>query len=438
MKAELDELYNKLRIKNVSLMIDSDVTELCKITNHTSSITRRSLYFSIIVSIFSIVIVLNTWCFSWTDARMSNIKKEVHDHYDSLIINAQNRIDTIFYKRNDPELLQDNIGLLNDSNKNEYYKQQLINKLYYDDLNKKIYGNYMSDILKMKYEHSIVLADALTDKITEDIIYPELPVLGTHFDVNNFGIILGIIFIFLSLIQIYGSNREIINTKIAFTAVTERYNSDNVSIDYTTEAQIIHSQKEDITGKEDVLFSRENKGDNILIFIWKMNKNIIEYTKKNLISMHKESHNTDLDQNHAFDIKITKLIFIEIDRKFNEHRRKYHYDFLTMNEIFNVPKMKISKENINAISFSRVVVIILHMIPTIIFSLIIYNDYMTTNKVQNLSPELTNHAMFCDGGFLIIIFGLCLGVCFTQYKLNKLYDNFIQNNYRHDDASFDN
>src|SRR5579872_387599 len=134
MKAELDELFNKLEIRTIDLGIDSHVDELCKVTNQTSSLTRRSLYFSIIVSIFALVIVLNTRHYSWTDARLQDIDVIFKKSYDSLVNDAEKSVKQAFLDTN----YYQSFGLLNtklDSLSNLNFNKEKSNEIKQEIIN---------------------------------------------------------------------------------------------------------------------------------------------------------------------------------------------------------------------------------------------------------------------------------------------------------------
>lgn len=197
----------------------------------------------------------------------------------------------------------------------------------------------------------------------------KMPILGNAFDVNNLGTISGITLFILLAILFFTIKREINNLRIAFRSITERY-QDN------SDEKLFEIQNEK---KEDKDFIRE---------------------------------------------RLNKINYV---------RRKHHYNFLSMNEVFNLPPSsikdeKILKDNIKNFLFSPVNYVF--FIPSVAYFFILRNDIRTYEFGYRWNHTLTNESIFISlvAFFAILYFSF---ICTVQkYRLYAAYEKFKNNNYK--------
>jgi len=215
----------------------------------------------------------------------------------------------------------------------------------------------------------------------------ELPIIGNTFDVNNLAILTGISFIIILLILRYTASREKKNLRIALHAITQRYPDPE---DYINEV----SKLIDIV--PEVLITR---GDHL-------NKAMLE------------------------DKEV---------RQFNLTRRKYHYNYLTMNEIFNTPKDQITRDEevmrgkkFKNSLIAKIVEDNLLFFPFIVYTIIVLNDFISSGIGSTISQPHTYTQLIVSYIFLCHIATLCKE-CNNQKITSLLYFNqFEENNCKYD------
>lgn len=380
MKAEIEELYQKLDIRNIDLKIDSSVNEICKISNQTSTITRAVMYFIIVAFVMCLLIIINTSPQTWALKRKEILDTESDritykiDSTRSLIISNSN-LSKLFFE-NDGKYKRDSLS-------------KITNELILNE--KKLQNDYLQ-VTKEK--------ENLVNKFIPEFKYPKFPILGITFDVNDSGITMGFVFVILLLIFFFTKRRENINTKIAFKSITERYKKEtNLSIDW----------------KE--IDPDLNKNFKI---IRELNKENIDITYNHLKSVEKK------DEEEA-----TKIINCVIMQKINFCCRKHHYNFLTTNEIFNIPKIFIfSLLNKNeSLHPARFLLYLLNCLPFIAYISIVFNDIEIIERVYADYPDLISHLLLVEGGLTVIIGLLCIAINYLSFTLKKVWDNFYDTDF---------
>ena len=118
-------------------------------------------------------------------------------------------------------------------------------------------------------------------------------------------------------------------------------------------------------------------------------------------------------------------------QKINFCCRKHHYNFLTTNEIFNIPKIFIfSLLNKNeSLHPARFLLYLLNCLPFIAYISIVFNDMETIERVYADYPELISYLLLLEGGLTVIIAFLCIGICYLSFTLKKIWDTFYDNDF---------
>jgi hypothetical protein len=215
-------------------------------------------------------------------------------------------------------------------------------------------------------EHLRQKENALIRNGIENYQTVRVPILGNTFDINDLNIIAGITFLILLFILRFTIMREINNLKIALQAITERYaNGSNKS----TFQDYIDSEMK----KTDV------SGDDIL----------------------------------------SEINFI---------RRKHHYNFLSMNEIFTLPPLEVDDKNERNTFFGWVVNKI-YWLPAIVYLLILLNDLFTIKIGLKLHLLNTIVGLLISIVCIVFIASLCRKCSRQKRVINSLYNDFKVNNY---------
>lgn len=207
--------------------------------------------------------------------------------------------------------------------------------------------------------------------------------LGLVIDINDLASISGATLIILITILRFTMTREKNNLKIAFNAINERYSDLS---DYATLKE-------------------------------RYEKNIITDAQKKIAPG---------TQNHWLKI-ISDANFI---------RRRYHYNFLSMNEVFNLPKLDLNNNDRPDILSNKSIKLFineyLYYFFLFVYSYIIFNDFCSVGIGLNENPTHTllmiSFSLICLG----IMFNVC-HECVEQKKIvSSLFNNFWKNNYTYD------
>lgn len=270
--------------RGINLKIDSAVQDLCETSNKSSSSTRSVLYLLVVISIIQLIVVFNTFPFSWHNLFMERQKHSL----DSTITVLKFQLET-----------------KNTSNSDE--------------------------IKELRNEKQILERYTL-----ENYEILRLPLINVPIHVNDTGLVSGILLCILFLILVFTLEREEINLCIALRAITYRYTDDSDGDEFKGEIKTLLESR-----NQDEELSEEEKKEN-------------EKQNKELLG------------------------------EINKTRRNYHYNFLTMNEIFTQPNTNIDgvfNEEGNTTGQWKVNILkYKYWLATIIFFLTLANDGWTYEK----------------------------------------------------------
>jgi hypothetical protein len=201
-----------------------------------------------------------------------------------------------------------------------------------------------------------------------------IPILGNTFDVNDLNSVAGVTFLILLFILRFTIMREINNLKIALQSISERY--------------------PDTANKDDFqvyLKGRSKQGQGI--------------KKKDILT------------------------------QINFTRRKHHYNFLSMNEIFTLPPLEIDEGK----KINRVFVWAanhIYWLPSVIYFFILLNDISTVKIGLDISRLNTFIGLFVGLFCTILIAFLCHRCATQKIILNNLYQHFSMNRYKYEKEGF--
>lgn len=117
-------------------------------------------------------------------------------------------------------------------------------------------------------------------------------------------------------------------------------------------------------------------------------------------------------------------------RSVNYMRRKYHYNFLSMNEVFNIPPLSVSDNFLQRTLLGKIVIKNLFYFPYFIYLGIIINDSFTVEFGLQTSPV---HTLFSLGfAFLSLnlISYLCHQCNIQKVFVHNLFHDFHDNGYK--------
>lgn len=227
--------------------------------------------------------------------------------------------------------------------------------------------NKLADSIRLK--ENILLAIKRSDIENYDTV--KVPILGNAFDINNLGIVAGLTLCILLTIIRFTLIREINNLRIALLAITDRYTDDSDAD--------------------------------------KFSKTITE--KKGKPTAAKQEVTTS---------KLADINFI---------RRQHHYNFLTMNEVFNLPRAEVSENKVIHEFLGRAVMRMFYL-PLIIYSIVVINDLSTFDLANLLSYKYALVSMMISVLCLVVVFFLARKCTRQKDYLFALYSAFQRNNYK--------
>lgn len=138
---------------------------------------------------------------------------------------------------------------------------------------------------------------------------------------------------------------------------------------------------------------------------------------------------TDRYPKNADSSKFPHLLKKEL-RDFNFKRRMHHYNFLSMNEIFNLPPLRVGSDGAMKSRIASQLIMKMFYFPFIIYSIIFINDLLTltngltTHKLHTIL-SLSFSLLAC-----ILIYLTCRLCTRQKVKLYALYCYFYANKYR--------
>jgi len=329
-------------INGIDLALDSNVTQLCQISNETSDVTRNTLYVLVITMLLIIIAVINTNKDNWKKQRINSLKKELY-HINNMRPNCDSFCLSFFDVKTETE--------------------------------------YKECIKKVINIEQAIVKENLQTQILNGIEHNQtvnVPIVGITFDINDLGNISGLTFIILLGILWFTFKRESNNLKIALNAINARY-SDN---------------------------SDEEKFRNYI---------------ENYI------------QNKAVNANYTKEYILG---SINMLRRKHHYNYLSMNQIYNAPLLEvdpvpmsiIGKLIHNEINRFR---LWMYFIPFVIYSTVVINDYGTLDFGTKVDATHAIHTITLTSIFALVILLLSILCTNKKFQITNLYDNFFRNSYKY-------
>lgn len=321
--------------RGINLKIDSAIQELCETSNRSSSSTRLVLYLLVVISIIQLIVVLNTFDYSWHNLYINKEKRTFEKEQKSL--QDSQSIPTCLH----------NSKIATDPNQYQYLERYSLENF---------------EILK-------------------------LPVVGVPIHVNDTGLASGIMLCILFLILVFTLEREEINLCIALRAITFRYTKDSDETEFRHEI-----------------------------------KSMIDQTF---------ASNTQKIQNPDLLNEISQSFLEEINRT----RRNYHYNFLTMNEIFTQPNTNItevfSTEGYSESNWKRSILKYKYWLVALIFGIALINDLSTYEKgFEKYGQGRTiGHLLIMTVTLVVLIILISKCQKITQRILGR-YNNFRTNGYQ--------
>ena len=373
-------------IKGIDLRIDPHIQEICKVYNSSSGSTRSVLYVLLLINILSLMAVINTRPVNWTLSRVVNQQLSINND-ESKEVDA-----TYKYKKKQLNLEYDYKNkqiLLREKYQHNPDKTKISVKKRFAYAHDSIMLAYVHDTARNDKTQALMMSKS-TDKINmednernnlirnriENSQTVKVPILGNSFDVNDLAIMSGISFIILLLVVRFTLIREKNNLQIALNSITERYD-DFIEDEFNTDLDKIINDK--LTAEK-----RKNKKDSL---------------KKDLM------------------------------RAINYKRRKHHYNFLSMNEIFNMPKLDISENLFQKTKIGKLVIGHLYTFSFIIYLGVVINDLVTIKRGFKVSPPLTIGLCITSYILLNFIARFCYD-CNTQKRaINKIFNSFWDEKY---------
>ena len=361
-------------LKGLDLKIDDKIQKICEVSNASSSSSRGVLYVILISCIISIIAVVNTlpekmFLFNWSSERENSAR-------DSLNIYTH-EIDSL-RKFNTPNWQTDSASLLR---RKDLVETNL--KAFYN-------GNY------------------------QNVQTVHIPIVGNSFDVNDLSVIAGISLIILLGVLLVTTKREKYNLRIALHAITERYPDEY--LDKSSEAFDVLP---DFLCKE-------------------LTDNAIEdpNTEGNATATIAPGADKPAAEDNIGKVKFNpaKVGYTRaFVRQFNSTRRRYHYNFLSMNEVFTLPESPLNRRSPTSFRNSLLGKIIsnhLFHFPFWIYLLIVVNDFLS---VASRVPLSTKHSIVQYSFSLLVLNAiayLCYVCTMEKKSVQDCYDTFINDNYQ--------
>jgi len=117
------------------------------------------------------------------------------------------------------------------------------------------------------------------------------------------------------------------------------------------------------------------------------------------------------------------------DLSVNFLRRRFHYNSVSMSEIFNLPKLEVSRNLMQKTKIGLLVKNHLFFSPYVVYTLILANDLTTFRRGWESSPLLTI-AAYTFGFFYWSAIAFLCESCNKQKRIISLYfDHFYENGY---------
>lgn len=204
-----------------------------------------------------------------------------------------------------------------------------------------------------------------------NVLRVTLPAIGATFDVNDLPIISGLSFTILLFMFLYISKREYENLCLSFLTITHRY-----------------------TKYADYDFFKNNM--------------------KNLKATFVETERSE----EVEDLVIEKI---------NRIRREYHYNYLTMNEVFTLPNLIYNRKRG---LIEKMLTFIIFLPAFITHSYILLSDISTYKSGISINPDGTFFGLLFGMAFWILIVVITYHLLDLKSKFIITWDDFYEKNYQ--------
>lgn len=238
-------------------------------------------------------------------------------------------------------------------------------------------ASYLADAQKKK---ELLIANDITNY---NVVRFNL--IGIVFDINNLASIGGFSLIILLVVLRFTLTREKDNLKIAFNSISERYP------DYA-----------DLT-----LFSKDFKS------IYDKTYNV--------------NNSTDDVVNGQSELILADINFI---------RRRYHYNFLSMNEIFHLPYLDLGENKLHDTFIGKIINKYLFYFIPVVYAYILFNDFATLEVAWDLNPIHTVIVeLLCVASFAYI-YNLSRSCVLQKIRMTKIFSDFKDSQYTYTNSTY--
>lgn len=395
-------------IQGLDLALDPHTQKICETYNQSSGASRSILYVLLIVSVVSLTAVFNSNpIYNWPNERIYTYKKDIIQQ-DSIIESRRRKISIYKYLSAkgftnnpavQPKLEQAKSVLLDSSS---LYKELIAKN---PDMRKVSFKDSIAKydrLLKMDKLDSAELKNEVDAIIKSNVDNDSVKVaiIGIQIDLNDLASISGIAFIILLYLLRFTLMREKSNIKLAFNSITERYPND-ANFEFF---------KKQVKDQETAIGSDEPIVEPILEAPWFEPKSFKAALKAPVVTR---------------TIETWRWLIADI----NFTRRRSHYNFLSMNEIFNMPFLDTSDNRLQETKTGKVVNNYLFYFFFLIYSYILFNDFCSYDKGMHISNFHTFVIMALSISCYFIIYSLC-DICANQKNTTgRLFSDFYYGQY---------
>jgi hypothetical protein len=374
------------KIKGLDLRLDDSIQRLCDAYKTGSGATRSVIYVLLVLNILSFIAVLNTHKWSWTSTRIQSERGKIitdEKKETKTLFDFQKRNDSLklLLKHQKQNLLNSyrpnssiNISASKGLDKALELKFDSLNNKYKTDSLQNMHGYLLLKLIDSNQtDVDIYTLNSLDRNRIENTQHISIPFVSNAFDINDLAFVSGISFMVLLYVLKFMLNREKNNLRIAFDAITDRYS---------------------------------NQYDDALMI-----------------------EATILAKRTEINVDVFKSLL-------NFKRRRYHYNSLSMNELFNMPKLDVSNNRNRQTRIGKLVKNHFFSFPFIIYLIIFINDLMTFRKGFQVSFHHTVFSYALSLFFLTIIARVCDDCNAQKNKINNHFDEFHDSEYMCDRKSY--
>ncbi|TFF34755.1 hypothetical protein [Mucilaginibacter psychrotolerans] len=360
-------------VQGLDLQLDLHTQKICETYNASSAATRSVLYLLLLVSVVSLLAVFNSNpIFNWPNDRMHSYeKRRIHD---------LRLIDTLKHQSN----------------------ADTKNKIKIDSLARDtILGNQEESNFQKTYV---------------DYFSVKVPIIGIQIDLNDMVAITALSFAILLYLLRFAIIREKSNLKLAFNSISERYPDHANFKDF--KEKIEADRKTEYYGKPKAISYEDQKANKEIAKKKKTSdyQFIVPKTAQNQIPPIPE--NAEKWRRLIADINFT--------------RRRSHYNFLSMNEIFNLPYLDISENRTQDKGVVWLVNLYLYYFFFLIYSYILFNDFCSYDKGLIKNAPHTFFIMIIEIFGYFVVYRLCQACINQKTAVRVLFLDFYYSQYFYD------